>query len=321
MQKITIDINAEIAKLNWQRQPAGLYEPIAYVLQAGGKRLRPTLVMAACRLYDGNEQQTLPAALAIEIFHNFTLLHDDVMDQAPVRRGRPTVHIRWDNNTAILSGDQMLTEAYMQLEHLDAAIQPRALRLFNKMASDIYAGQQYDMDFEKRENVTTDEYIEMIRLKTSVLLGMALQLGGLTAGAPEADLEKLYRIGEHLGLAFQIQDDVLDVWGDEKTFGKRIGGDIVQNKKSLVQILALQHADADALMQLKGWLHRSEFIEEEKIREVTAIYNAIGVRPLCQERISYYMQLAMSDIDALAVPEEKKEILRDIARGLLNRQN
>ena len=321
MQKTTIDINAELARLNWQREPAGLYAPIAYVLQAGGKRLRPTLVMAACRLYDGDEQQTLPAALAIEIFHNFTLLHDDVMDQAPVRRGRPTVHVRWDNNTAILSGDQMLTEAYMQLQHLDAAIVPAALRLFNKMASDIYAGQQYDMDFEKRENVTTDEYIEMIRLKTSVLLGMALRLGALTAGAPEADQQKLYRIGEHLGLAFQIQDDVLDVWGDEKTFGKRIGGDIVQNKKSLVQILALQHADADQLMQLKGWLHRSEFIEEEKIREVTAIYNAIGVRPLCEERISHYMQLAMSDIDALAVPEEKKEIIRDIARGLLNRQN
>lgn len=316
-----IDINEAISRLSWERQPSGLYEPIAYALEAGGKRLRPTLALIACDMYGGDEQKALPVALALEIFHNFTLLHDDVMDHAPVRRGRPTVHVRWDDNTAILSGDQMMTEAYMQLEHVEPALLPKVLHLFNTMVSDIWGGQQLDMEFEKRENVSTEEYLEMIRLKTSVLLGMALRLGGVVAGASEQDQKTLYRIGEEIGLAFQIQDDVLDVWGDEKTFGKRIGGDIVQNKKSLVQILALQHANEEQLLQLKGWLRRDTFIEEEKIREVTLLYEAIGVRPLCEERINHYTEQALQDINRLNVPDEKKETIRAIARKLLNRKN
>ena len=316
-----IDINQAIGQLNWERQPNGLYEPIAYVLATGGKRLRPTLALAATEMYGGDEQQTLPVALALEIFHNFTLLHDDVMDKAPVRRGRPTVHVRWDENTAILSGDQMMTEAYMQLEKVRPELLPRVLHLFNRMASDIWGGQQLDMEFEQREDVTLDEYLEMIRLKTSVLLGAALRLGGLMAAAPEADLELLYRIGENIGLAFQIQDDVLDVWGDPKTFGKRIGGDIVQNKKSIVQILALEHADDEQRRALKGWLHREEFVDEEKIREVTRLYDEIGVRADCEQRIADYTRQALTDISRLAVPEEKKEIVRSIARQLLNRKN
>ena len=316
-----IDINQAIGQLDWHREPYGLYEPIAYALEGGGKRLRPTLAMIACRMYNGDEAKALPVALALEIFHNFTLLHDDVMDQAPVRRGRPTVHVRWNDNTAILSGDQMMTEAYVQLEKVDAALLPRVLHLFNKMATDIWCGQQLDMEFENREEVSIDEYIEMIRCKTSVLLGTALQLGGLMADAPEQDLGTLYRIGENIGLAFQIQDDVLDVWGDEKTFGKRIGGDIVQNKKSLVQILALKHANEEQLRELKGWIHRTEFVEEEKIREVTRLYNAIQIRPLCEQREAEYTDAAMHDINRLAVPAEKKEELIRIARKLLNRKN
>lgn len=316
-----IDINQAIEQLSWHRQPYGLYEPIAYALEGGGKRLRPTLAMVACRMYDGEEKKALPVALALEIFHNFTLLHDDVMDHAPVRRGRPTVHVRWDDNTAILSGDQMMTEAYVQLEQVEPALLPRVLHLFNAMATDIWGGQQLDMEFETREDVSIDEYLEMIRLKTSVLLGAALRLGGMMAGAPEEDLETLYRIGERIGLAFQIQDDVLDVWGDEKTFGKRIGGDIVQNKKSLVQILALENANEEQLRQLKGWLHRSEFVEEEKIREVTKLYNEIDVRPLCEARMAGYTEDAMRDIDRLHVPAEKKGELTEIARKLLNRKN
>ena len=316
-----IDINQAISGLSWNREPYGLYAPIAYALEGGGKRLRPTLAMIACRMYDGDEEKALPVALALEIFHNFTLLHDDVMDQAPVRRGRPTVHVRWDDNTAILSGDQMMTEAYIQLEQVDAALLPRVLHLFNKMATDIWCGQQLDMEFEKREEVSIDEYLEMIRCKTSVLLGTALQLGGLIAGAPEKDLEMLYHIGENIGLAFQIQDDVLDVWGDEKTFGKRIGGDIVQNKKSLVQILALCHADEEQLCELQAWIHRTEFVEEEKIREVTRLYDAIQIRPLCEQREAEYTNAAIRDIRSLSVPAEKQEELLQIAQKLLNRKN
>lgn len=315
-----IDINREIERLDWQREPRGLYAPIAYALECGGKRLRPTLALIACRMYDGDEQKALPVALALEIFHNFTLLHDDVMDQAPVRRGRPTVHVKWDDNTAILSGDQMMTEAYTQLEQVAPALLPRVLHLFNRMTEDIWRGQQLDIEFEKREDVSLEEYMEMIRLKTSVLLGAALQLGGLMAGAPEEDLQRLYRIGEHIGLAFQIQDDVLDVWGDPATFGKRIGGDIVQNKKSIVQILALQQADTAQLSELKSWLQQPEFDEEEKIREVTRLYNDIGVRPLCEEKMAFYTGEAMREMEQLGVPAEKKEELMNIARKLLNRK-
>jgi geranylgeranyl diphosphate synthase type II len=207
------------------------------------------------------------------------------------------------------------------VEQVEPALLPRVLHLFNAMATDSWGGQQLDMEFEAREDVSIDEYLEMIRLKTSVLLGAALRLGGLMAGAPEEDLETLYRIGERIGLAFQIQDDVLDVWGDEKTFGKRIGGDIVQNKKSLVQILALENANEEQLRQLKGWFHRSEFVEEEKIREVTKLYNEIDVRPLCEARMAGYTEDAMRDIDRLHVPAEKKGELTEIARKLLNRKN
>jgi geranylgeranyl diphosphate synthase type II len=316
-----IDINQAIAGLSWQREPQGLYAPIAYTLEGGGKRLRPTLAMIACRMYDGDEHKALPVALALEIFHNFTLLHDDVMDQAPVRRGRPTVHTKWDNNTAILSGDQMMTEAYIQLETVDPVLLPEVLHRFNGMAEDIWRGQQLDIEFERRSDVTLEEYLEMIRLKTSVLLGAALQLGGLVAGAPEADVQRLYRIGERIGLAFQIQDDVLDVWGDEKTFGKRIGGDIVQNKKSAVQLLALMHADEAQRRALTDWLNRKEFDENEKIREVTALYNAIQIRPLCEEMMAAYTDEAMRGIDNLGVPDAKKNELRDLTRKLLNRKN
>lgn len=316
-----IDINDALARLDWQREPLGLYAPIGYTLEAGGKRLRPTLALIAADMYGGEEQQAVSAALALEIFHNYTLLHDDVMDQAPVRRGRPTVHVQWNDNTAILSGDQMMIEAYRQLEGLRPEILPEALRLFNQMATNIICGQQYDMDFEQREDVRIDEYMEMIRLKTSVLLGDALRLGALTAGAPEAEREALYRLGESLGLAFQIQDDVLDVWGDEKTFGKRIGGDIVQNKKSLVMLLALKHADEAQLAALREWLRRETFVEEEKIREVTALYNQMNIRAICEKEIEHYTEKALQELAHLSVPEEKKEPLRRIAEKLLNRKN
>ena len=241
-----MDINKEIAALDWSKEPKGLYEPIAYALATGGKRLRPTLTLIAAEtiinggLINGEAiNQALPAALALEIFHNFTLLHDDVMDHAQVRRGRETVHVKWNDNTAILSGDQMLIEAYKQLSNVPADKLPQVLKWFNEMATGVCEGQQYDVDFEHMSQVSIDDYMQMIEKKTSVLLAYAMQIGGYIAGADETQLQALYQYGLHIGLAFQIQDDILDVYGDPKTFGKAIGGDICCNKKTIL----LLHGD------------------------------------------------------------------------------
>lgn len=311
-----IDINQAIAGLNWTREPQGLYDPIAYTLESGGKRLRPTLALIAASLY-GQEEKALPAALALEIFHNFTLLHDDVMDQAPIRRGRPTVHVRWDDNTAILSGDQMMIEAYKMLEGVDAQHLPHVLHLFSKMATEICEGQQYDMEFETRNDVSIPEYIEMIRLKTSVLLGAALEIGAYIADAPEADRQALETFGTHLGLAFQIQDDILDVYGDEATFGKAIGGDILNNKKSLVLLTTLQQANPDQRARLEQWLSAKEYVPAEKIRAVTAIYDEIGVRRLCEAEQNRYTQIAIEALSRMSVGTEP--LLRLAEK--LNRRN
>ena len=240
-----IDINKAIESLDWNKEPRGLYEPIAYTLSAGGKRLRPTLALIAAEaivnggLISGDAiEQTLPAALALEVFHNFTLLHDDVMDRAEVRRGRPTVHVKWNDNTAILSGDQMLIEAYKLLSDVPADKLPQVLKWFNEMATGICEGQQYDVDFEHMSQVSIEDYMQMIEKKTSVLLAYAMKIGGYIAGATPVQQEALYQYGLHIGLAFQIQDDILDVYGDPKTFGKAIGGDICCNKKTLLLITA-----------------------------------------------------------------------------------
>ena len=235
-----MDINKEILKLDWEREPKGLYAPIAYTLAAGGKRVRPQLAMIGSQLFGGKDEEVLPAALALEVFHNFTLLHDDVMDKAEVRRGRPTVHIQWNENTAILSGDQMMIEAYTLLSQVPERALARVLQLFNKMATEICEGQQYDVDFEQKSDVTIEEYLMMIRLKTSVLLANALQIGAYIAGASEEEQQAVYQFGINIGLAFQIQDDILDVWGDPKTFGKAVGGDIACNKKTFVYLEAMR---------------------------------------------------------------------------------
>ena len=245
-----VDIIKEIENLDWSKEPKGLYEPIAYTLASGGKRLRPTLALIAAEaivnegLLNGDAiAHTVPAALALEIFHNFTLLHDDVMDRASVRRGRPTVHVKWDDNTAILSGDQMLIEAYKQLAQVPADKLPQVLKWFNEMATAICEGQQYDVDFEHQSHVRIEDYMMMIEKKTSVLIANALRTGGYIAGANPAQQEALYQYGLHIGLAFQIQDDILDVYGDPKTFGKAIGGDICCNKKTILLLTALEQAN------------------------------------------------------------------------------
>ncbi len=314
-------INYQLSIINWNKEPFGLYEPIAYTLDAGGKRVRPTLLLEAAALYDYDLEKAVPAALAIEIFHNFTLLHDDVMDKAPTRRGRDTVHIRWNENAAILSGDQMLIEAYKQLAQVPADKLSRVLDLFNKMGTEICEGQQYDVDFETRNDVTREEYIEMIRLKTSVLLGTSLQIGAYLAGASEADQEALYSFGVNIGLAFQLQDDILDVYGNPETFGKTIGGDILANKKTYMLLTALLEAEGAKKSELEHWLSAENTNPAEKIAAVTRIYDSLGIRSICEEVMLNYTHQALSDLETVSVSAEKKLILNQLANKLLARKD
>lgn len=313
-----VNIEQEISKLNWNREPRGLYEPIGYTLESGGKRLRPQLAMLASEAFGGKDEDVLPAALALEVFHNFTLLHDDVMDRADVRRGRPTVHVRWNDNTAILSGDQMLIEAYKLLSRVPAEKLPEVLRLFNKMGTEICEGQQYDVDFEAKQDTTIDDYLMMIRRKTSVLLATALQIGACIAGADTHAQDALYQYGINLGLAFQIQDDILDCWGDPATFGKAIGGDIMCNKKTYVLLTALHTADPATRLELEHWLQAAHAPKEDKIAAVTGLYNRLGVRHVCEEVVEQYTRKALDCLQALPT-NNATQALRTLAEKLTNR--
>ena len=316
---VIVDINKVIGQLDWSKEPKGLYEPIAYTLASGGKRLRPTLALIAAALFGGSEEEVLPAALALEVFHNFTLLHDDVMDRADVRRGRPTVHVKWDDNTAILSGDQMLIEAYKLLSDVPADKLPQVLRWFNEMATGICEGQQYDVDFEHMNTVRIEDYMKMIALKTSVLLANALRIGGYIAGADAQQIDALYQYGLHIGLAFQIQDDILDVYGDPKTFGKAIGGDICCNKKTLLLLTAMEKADAASRAELEQWLAVSDR-NAEKIAAVTALYNRLGVREAAERVMEEHTAVALEQLNRL--PQNAAcEQLRVLAEQLAIRKN
>ena len=319
-----VDINAALAALDWNKEPKGLYEPIAYTLETGGKRIRPTLALTAAEaiinggLINGDAiDHVLPAALALEVFHNFTLLHDDVMDRAEVRRGRPTVHAKWNDNTAILSGDQMLIEAYKLLAQVPADKVAGTLKLFNEMATGVCEGQQYDMDFEHMSQVTIPDYMQMIEKKTSVLLAYAMRIGGYIAGANEAEQEALYQYGLHIGLAFQIQDDILDVYGDPKTFGKAIGGDICANKKTFLLLSALENADAESKAELYQWLLVTDR-NEEKIAAITNIYTRLGVREAGEAVMEEHTAQALAQLDKLP-QNDATERLRKLAEQLATR--
>lgn len=302
------------------RQPASLYEPIEYVLSIGGKRVRPVLTLLAYNLYREDIERVMPQAIALETYHNYTLLHDDLMDNADVRRGKPTVHRKWDANTAILSGDSMLVLAYQRMAQCDEAHLKPVLDLFTETALQIGEGQQYDMEFERRDDVSEEEYIEMIRLKTSVLLACGLKMGALMADAPCGDADNLYRFGECVGLAFQLQDDYLDVYGDPAVFGKEIGGDITSNKKTYMLINALNRANDSQREELTRWISATGFDKQEKIAAVTRLYNEIGIDRLAQEKIAAYFQESHRYLDALAVPGERKEELARYARQMMKRQ-
>ena len=306
--------------LPYDRKPASLYEPMRYVLAIGGKRIRPMLMLMSYNMFKDNPQAILTQALAIETFHNFTLLHDDLMDNADLRRGRPTVHRHWDANTAILSGDNMLVMAFSYMQKCPPQHMPQVMQLFTETALLIDEGQQYDMDFEARNDVAEEEYIEMIRLKTSVLLACALKIGAILADAPAADADLLYDFGERLGLAFQLQDDLLDVYGDESVFGKAIGGDITSNKKTYMLINAFNRANDRQRQELQMWVDAKDFDRQEKIRAVTSLYDEIGIRQLCEDKIRQYFDEAKNLLDSVNVSPDHKQQLRQYTLEMMNRQ-
>ena len=313
-------VNAYIASLPYERKPKSLYDPIEYVLAAGGKRIRPSFVLMAYNLFHDDVDRILPVATALETYHNYTLLHDDLMDNADMRRGRPTVHKKWDDNTAILSGDTMLVLAYEHLAKCDTKYLKPALDLFTETALEVSEGQQFDMEFETRNDVAEEEYIEMIRLKTSVLLACALKMGAVVAGASDADANALYAFGEKVGLAFQLQDDLLDVYGDPKVFGKAIGGDITSNKKTFMLINAFNRADAGTRAELERWTTATEFDPAEKIAAVTEIYNRLGIDKLAEQRIKEYFEQSRQHLDELSVSDDRKAVLREYTERMMNRK-
>ena len=313
-------VNAFLANLPYERKPYSLYEPIKYVLSMGGKRIRPILMLLGYNLFKDDPEKILMNAIALETYHNYTLLHDDLMDQADLRRGHETVHKKWNANTAILSGDSMLVLAYDRMAQCDEKHLPEVLRLFTTTALEIGEGQQYDMEFENRNDVKEEEYIEMIRLKTSVLLACALKIGAILADASPKDADNLYRFGEQIGLAFQLQDDYLDVYGDTKVFGKEIGGDITSNKKTFMLINAFNHANAEQRKELQKWVDAKDFDRKEKVEAVTRLYNEIGIDKMAQDKIAYYFEQSKKYLDAIHVDAARKSELQQYAQRMMERQ-
>ena len=305
--------------LDYSHQPDELYAPIRYVLSLGGKRIRPTFLIMAYNMYADDIERVYSTAAGMEIFHNFTLLHDDLMDKADMRRGKATVHKKWNENTAILSGDGMLVLAYRYLVQASEKDLQKVLNLANDTFTGIMEGQQYDMDFETRDDVTEDEYIEMIRLKTSVLVAACVRMGAMLGGASESDSKLLYEFGEKIGLAFQLQDDLLDVYGDAAVFGKKIGGDILCNKKTYLYINAYRLADRKQKEELDRWAVYEGDDPDSKISGVRAIYDAVGVKTLSERLINSLFDEAMSRLDIVNLPADRKSLLREYAGSLLNR--
>lgn len=319
-EELLSKVNHFLADLPYDHQPSSLYEPIRYVLSMGGKRIRPVLMLLAYQLYKDDPEAILMQAVALETYHNYTLLHDDLMDNADLRRGHETVHKKWNANQAILSGDSMLVLAYERMAQCPKDKLANVLAVFTETALQIGEGQQYDIDFEHRTDVSEEEYIEMIRLKTSVLLACALKIGGILADAPADDLENLYKFGEQMGLAFQLQDDYLDVYGDSKVFGKAIGGDITSNKKTYMLINAFNRANDRQREELMRWVTAKEFDRQEKVEAVTKLYNEIGIDKLAQQKIAFYFEESTKYLSAVKVSDERKSELRAYAEKMMVRK-
>lgn len=313
-------IDQELKDISFGRYPENLYNPISYILQLRGKRIRPLLTLLAYGLYRKNFQDILRPSLAVEIFHNFTLLHDDIMDKAPLRRGKPTVHRQWNENTAILSGDVMLVRVYDLLMEVDPGILKRVVKDFNNCAAQVCEGQQLDMDFETNSLVTENDYIKMIQHKTAALLGFSLSFGGILAGAKEEDIQLLSDFGINLGIGFQLMDDLLDVYADHQKFGKQVGGDIITNKKTFLLIKARELSSGNDLDKLDRWIQLKNFNPLEKVEAFKDIYKKAGIREITSEKINHYFSIAHQDLDNISVLENKKKDLRTLTEYLVNRE-
>lgn len=313
-------LNEEISQQNYGENPVELYEPIRYIMSLGGKRLRPLMTILSTALFTDDWQKAVKPAIAVEIFHNFTLMHDDIMDKAPLRRGKPTVHEKWNENIAILSGDVMLVQAYELLLFVEDAKFKKALKRFNRTAAEVCEGQQLDMNFEKRESVSEEEYLEMIKLKTSVLVGFAMELGGIIAGADDNSCELLYQFGINIGLGFQLKDDLLDVYGDPDKFGKQVGGDIIANKKTFLLIEALEKASGETRETLNYWLSLETFEASLKVKAVTEIYDQLGIKKITEDKINAYFNIGFESLKSLGIEESRKAALIEFTEMLIDRE-
>ena len=314
-------INRNLDKLPLKKDPAGLYDPISYIIGIGGKRVRPSLVLMSCNLFTDNFKLAVNPALGIELFHNFTLLHDDIMDEAAVRRSHPTVHNKWDRNTAILSGDAMSIMSYNLISACDEAVVKPVLELFSKTALEVCEGQQMDMDFEAARQVTTQQYLKMIELKTAVLLAASMGIGALVGGAEKKNVDELYMLGKNLGMAFQMRDDYLDVYGEPEVFGKRIGQDILANKKTFLLVRSLELAADKNRNELLDWISHSHPDPQGKISEVTRIYDQLGIKAVAEQAMNGYYQSAMVNLDRVGVADQRKMHIRELVGSLLYRDS
>jgi len=314
-------VNDALEKISFKKEPQELYAPIKYTLDLGGKRIRPALLLLANDLFGGNDQQAMNAALAIEVFHNFTLVHDDIMDKAPLRRGKPTVYKKWDENIAILSGDVMLIQAIQLLSKDNPKQLQEILELFNATAVQVCEGQQYDMNFETLSNVSIDDYLKMIELKTAVLLACSLKMGALFADAKSTDAHHIYDFGKNLGIAFQLMDDILDLYGDPEKVGKRVGGDVVSNKKTYLLLKAQELATGKLKKELEFALSSSVLTDEKKVEKVKAIFDELNIKQLAMDEMNLFYNTALSNLDSIDAPIEKKMNFEGFAKKLMNRES
>lgn len=317
LEELTHLLSNELSFIDLPASPSNLYDPLRYFLTLGGKRIRPILTLLGAELFNTKADKAIPAALAVEVFHNFTLIHDDIMDEAPLRRNKATVHHKWNQNIAILSGDVLFVKAYQLIAKQDPKHLPDLIQLFNKTAIEVCEGQQMDMDFESREDVSIAEYIEMIRLKTSVLLGCALELGAIIANASENDRKHLYDFGQHIGIAFQIQDDILDLYADPEKFGKQVGGDVIANKKTLLNIKGFSLATEEHKTELKSLYNSSDF--NYKVARTRELYTLVGARTSCEEEMQKHYSQAMKALAEISVDEDRKSDLIQLADSLMVR--
>lgn len=321
IQQLQNIINKAIADTKYTEKPVELYEPISYLMELGGKRMRPVLVLVSTELFGGDVYKALDAAIGIELFHNFTLMHDDIMDKAPLRRGKLTVHVKWSENVAILSGDVMFVEAYKMMIKVEDQILREVLDIFSATASGVCQGQQADMNFELREDVSIEEYLHMIKQKTAVLLAGSMQIGALIGGAEQNQSRLIYEFGENLGLAFQLQDDILDVYGDPEKFGKQVGGDILANKKTFLLIKAKELAIRNRNADLGKWLNGTSYDAAEKIKAITSIYDNFGVRKLAELQMEEFVMMALAALDKIPAKNDTKALLKSFAESLLVREH